>query len=448
VPVGLAESLKVRTITKEDPFRTFVLKFLQKKMHSHLKHHSVFKLIGSPTGGEDSLRDYLVQQLDFKAFDHTENVYLSGDYKAATDNIKSWASNVVCETLSDIWKLDSQMRKLFRESLTEHEIVFKEEKIKVIEKGGKVVGIKKIPGDYRPQRRGQLMGSITSFPVLCIINAAISRFAYELQHGKTLLKDIPMCINGDDIAMKTSWETVRNWRTVVKLVGLSESIGKSYYSTEFVQINSRNFINCKGNLHPVKFFKMGLIYGTKRSGTTIGLTDLNLMEKTLGTRYRDLMDQSPKEHLEKIHERFIEKHAHLLKKYNLPWYIPEWLGGWGLTGFREPSEKDLRIAQMIIFGWKQKHPTNMASLREITWKTWSIAEKFIPYFTVPDENEGSDEYLETMKFQCIDLLFNSNYSLSDLFLGQLDEYRQANLHRVFEKIIRKKRKILEALEIS
>jgi len=394
VPVALPESLKVRVITKGPPFRMFVLRFLQKKMHKVLKMLPVFRLIGSPTGGEVDMTSYLQQQLVNKSLGE---IFLSGDYKAATDGLKSWASEAVANRLASIWKLEPLIAKLFVESLTKYDLEDKE-------------------GRLHKQTVGQLMGSITSFPILCIINAAISRMALEYHTNdrvKITLDKIPMCINGDDIAMKVSKPVIQTWRLLTGMVGLVESIGKSYYSTDFLQINSRNFQFREGKLSFTPFVNMGLVYGLKRSGL-IGLSDLDDPQKTLGARYRELFKESPKELFENIHSAFIKHHKKVLDQTRLPWYIPEWLGGIGLIGYKNPSDLDRRMASEILLHWKERRPIKLGQSPG-AWKTWELAEKKVDYFTVDALNEGVEEYQEVMKLECINLLFDSEISLQRLF---------------------------------
>jgi len=392
VPVALPEALKVRVITKGPPFKMFVLRFLQKKMHRILKEHPVFKLIGSPTGGEESMEAYLEKQLIQKGLGY---LFLSGDYKAATDGLKSWASNAAAEEICKVLGLEESIQKLFIESLTGYWIEDKDKKL-------------------HKQTIGQLMGSITSFPVLCIVNAAISRMAVEWTTKQRITLDqIPMCINGDDIAMLMPKAIVPIWRKLTKSIGLVESVGKSYYSEEFVQINSRHFAYKEGRLIATKFVNMGLVYGIKRSGL-VGLSDLDDPEKTIGARYRELMEGCPPDIKDNVHKFFIKHHLKILKQTRLPWYVPEWIGGLGLTGYKNPSELDLRMATKIVLNWSKTEPIKLGSEPGL-WKTWELAKKHVKFFTTDHKNEGVEEYQRLMKMECINLLMNSDIPLKALF---------------------------------
>jgi hypothetical protein len=414
IPVSLAEPLKVRTITKGPPFKMFVLRFIQKKLHNILREHPTFKLVGSPTGGEENMAAYL-QLILSKGRDKD---YLSGDYKAATDNLKSWASNAAANSISAVLELDSIESQLFKESLTGYNIE---------------LGKKHKNSSSKKQTVGQLMGSITSFPILCIINAAISRYAYELGHNDIItLDNCPMAINGDDIVMKCGQRTRQIWKRILEAVGLKESIGKSFFSKNFLQINSRNFLIEGEVLTQVPYVNMGLLYGLKKSGQKKGLIDPFDPIKTIGSRYRDLMEDIPKDMKEEIHDMFIKHHGKILKSVRLPWYIPEWLGGIGLIGFKEPPELDLRVAQSILYNWKKKQPKPI-NKSSMLWKTWEIAKARIPKpFTVDIENRGVELYKKAIMLNVINTMFDSDINLEDIFEGE----EKGNGKKGFSKAIR------------
>jgi len=90
------------------------------------------------------------------------------------------------------------------------------------------------------QSHGQLMGSPLSFPILCIINASIGRFAFELAYNRKFkLNECPMLINGDDFVARGDIGLYRWWNWLISEVGWQESLGKSFFSREFAQMNSQ-----------------------------------------------------------------------------------------------------------------------------------------------------------------------------------------------------------------
>lgn len=397
-PVALPEALKIRVITKMPPFRSFVLKFLQKAMHKVLRQHKCFRLIGSPTGLESSLATYIDTQLRLSEGLKEDEIIVSGDYKAATDNLKSWASECAAREISKIMRLPSYMDKLFIESLTRHTLV-----------KGEMSGI---------QTKGQLMGSITSFPILCIINAAITRYAIELGTQKLVkLHKCDAMFNGDDVLFKSNRHSMEWWRMIIAKVGLEESIGKTYYSREFVQINSTNFIvKATGGVELVKYVNSGLLKGMKRSGGQVEVS--NEEGITIGQNYRELLRMAPQRLYEQCHNGFFKANqeaVNTFKKYNIPWHVPEWLGGAGLTGFKEPTHLDRCMAQKILFNWKNKNPRSLAQ-PETEWKIRSKATKKLPspQWTEDPEHPGIAAYNELVNQRTLDILLDKNVDLEDL----------------------------------
>jgi len=411
-PVALPEALKNRVITKGPAFTQTVLRGVQKKTWATLFKHPAFYLIG---GGEVTGK-YMLERLG-RQLKETEG-YLSGDYEGATNNIKRWASETAAEAIGDELNIQGYELQLYIANLTRHWLEDEE-------------------GNLVLQRTGQLMGSITSFPILCILNAVVCRWAYELDtKRKTPLREWPGMINGDDCCMRCTKKGVEAWRLLAGFIGLKESVGKTYYSTKFVNINSTNFevgqqwdeqedfLDYDEKDNPVirhtpyvrtKFINMGLMNGLKRSGLSIGLSDQDDPRDNIGVRYRELMRSCPSSMRGEVHKGFIDKHRDLLSKTYLPWYMPEWIGGLGLLGYEMPSELDLRVARMILLNWKKTRPISLAH-GDTNWKIWQLAEKRVPkpYF-VEKKNEGVELYNAIVVKQCIDLLFDSSITLDTLF---------------------------------
>jgi hypothetical protein len=354
--------------------------------------------------------------------------YLSGDYRDATNGLFSWASEVAADEVGIQTELYPVERRLFKSSLTGHTL-----------RGKK-------------QRTGQLMGSITSFVILCIINAAGCRWASEIDQGRIFtLKDCPLMINGDDCALRCSERGRRAWKKITAFVGLEESVGKTYFSRDFVEINSTQYYRDADNpqtlilqkteqvrnpvvydgapktitrtrmvtrqipFHLTRYINVGLLFGLKRSGLSVGLNDQDDPRNNLGSRYRELLRLAPPHLREAAHRAFINHHRELLDKTRLPWFAPEWIGGMGLTGLKEPSEKDLRIARMITLNWANKRPISLAH-QEANWKTWQVASKRVPKpFVVEEKNSGTEVYNRAVASECINLLFDSSIELDTLF---------------------------------
>jgi hypothetical protein len=404
--VALPEALKVRMITAMPAFQQAVLRSLRSKLHGVMKHHPVFHLIGAPV-----TESYILDRMGLNLKEG--HAYLSGDYDAATDNIFRWVSEAVVDAIGDILKLAHIERELFIRALT----------------GSRFRG--------KLQQIGQLMGSILSFIVLCIINAAMTRWAIELAERRLYsLRDAPLAVNGDDVAAKGHASRLHHfWSQITSFVGLRQSIGKTFVSKEFVNINSTSYmrqpeafvinyerrdgttVERKTFLKLTKFVNLGLLKGLKRSGGTIGLNDLSDTTCNLGTRARELLRLAPTHLHEQVMKIFIKHHRNVLRETGLPWYMPEWIGGLGLPrgSWGNNSELDLRLAKKIILNWRTRHPIPLTH-RNAPWKTWLRATKALPTpFYSREKNEATEEYNAIVGRKCIDLLFDADISLQDLF---------------------------------
>jgi len=147
----------------------------------------------------------------FKDFTQTSGeVFVSGDYEAATDNIALdvyiTAMNSVRDTCShvprNVWDIAQDQAR--------HTLV-----------GGGETGV---------QQRGQLMGSYLSFPFLCLINFLAFKFSVR--------RHVPLRINGDDIVFRATQEECDRWKENVGRCGLTLSQGKTMVDTKYFSLNS------------------------------------------------------------------------------------------------------------------------------------------------------------------------------------------------------------------
>jgi len=282
------------------------------------------------------------------------------------------------------------------------------------------------------------MGSIVSFPVLCLANAAICRWSCELADRRIYtLRDARLMVNGDDCTMRAHKSVYRFWQRISTFIGLKESVGKTYVSRKFLDINSTNFqrtdepkdiqyqrkdntvVTRKTHLSQTRYVNVGLVKGLKRSQGRIGLNDQGDERNNMSARARELLRLSPPGLSENVMKTFINYHRDVLDKTRLPWFIPEWLGGVGLPigKWGEPSDLDLRIARRIILNWKTQRPIPL-SHKDVTWKTWLMAQERLPeplYTTT--KGPHTEAYTRAVALKCVDLLFDSKVELNDLFSG-------------------------------
>jgi hypothetical protein len=137
---------------------------------------------------------------------------LSGDYKSATDYLNSDLSNAMLDGI--LSQIDHEpTRRWARWENSPHLIEYPD-----------WTGL-----DPVLQKNGQLMGSLLSFPLLCLINKLVC----ELSGFRKYM------INGDDLLAFATDEQLENWKQIGGLCGLKPSIGKSYFLRNFGTFNSQ-----------------------------------------------------------------------------------------------------------------------------------------------------------------------------------------------------------------
>jgi len=376
-PVGLSEALKVRVISKGPPLLYTSMVPLQKFLWSSLKKNSVFKLIGTPVTD-----DFI--NLTFGIIGRDELI-INGDYKASTDNLHSWVSECLARAVVarlnangarlgvDHFILDEQFESLLIRSLTGHKFLFPD-------------------GTERDQKEGQLMGSVTSFPFLCMANAAMCRWALEMSNWTPYrLRDkpynrrplCPLIVNGDDCAMKgrrerEGVEKLRPfWLQITSFGGLESSLGKTIFSLAHrpvVVINSQTFDYKEGLWVTRKYVNMGIMMGKPRS-VLAGTQEDRVPYERLGSQHRELHESCPTDVWSEVSARFIHYNRAVLTEYpDIPWSIPEYLGGPGLVPKDgEISRFDRTVATFILATGLTKKVRRAQTLPE--WQLHQIVNK-------------------------------------------------------------------------
>jgi len=140
-------------------------------------------------------------------------VFVSGDYEGATDNLSLVVYQHLLKSLSgtsehvppSVWELalgDSQSYLW----------------------GHGRVGL---------QQRGQLMGNYLSFPALCLTNYLTFKYAVP--------REVPVRVNGDDIVFRATLDEYEVWRKTVGESGLVLSEGKTRVHDQYFTLNSALF---------------------------------------------------------------------------------------------------------------------------------------------------------------------------------------------------------------
>lgn len=414
--IGLPEPLKVRCITAGPPITYAVLKPMQKWLWKTLKSQSVFQLIGTPVTQE------IVTEMMGRLGLQEELV--SGDYVASTDNLHSWVSECIMNALIEVWKekeeeikrddkipdeffnyLDKISSLMFR-ALTGH-LIMDPSFNDAYRKGDEIRD-----KYFKPQKEGQLMGSIISFPFLCLANAAMCRWAMEISESKNLkLTDryqegyerCRLLINGDDCVFPGRVELFDIWQKITAFGGLESSVGKTFRSRNFMTINSvqykytellsdwDNLSGLQNDFHyqDIKYVNLGLVYGQKKDGVR------GKPFYRLGAVHRDLHKTCPTELFKKASKLFLKEANKekfrpgrkdgkdilvpdffgCIKNAKVPYYIPEWLGGLGLVRTKQDqvNEWDLKVAAVIR---ANKGDLRISSLTEKSkWQFHRLVDK-------------------------------------------------------------------------
>jgi hypothetical protein len=208
----IPEPLKVRTITAGIA-DTFCLKPLQRAMWRALGDFPQYCL----THGTNRLDDAIKRIHDKSG---PSDVWISGDYTAATDSFDMEGSRALLEGILE--QIDHEPTKRWAmKEISAHLLVYP-----------KKSGLKPAL-----QKSGQLMGSLLSFPLLCLLNDCTAQFS-GVSPDKYL-------INGDDILMRATPETYPVWKEQVEKFGLDLSPGKNYIHKSFGTVNSQLIVEDK-----------------------------------------------------------------------------------------------------------------------------------------------------------------------------------------------------------
>jgi hypothetical protein len=247
---AVLEPLKVRTVTKGRAQAYQAVHCIQKWMHSNLRKEGIFRLIGE-TVSEDVIKDLLRKR---KPGDYL----ISGDYSAATDNLKLDVTKAIFERILLRLFCDSsdpreaeELVVLARKVLYEHRIFYPR------------LGPEGVCLPMVQQATGQLMGSPLSFPILCLANCIC---AWISVFPESSFEDLPMLVNGDDIAFSCNREEYNYWSNHLSDFGFVKSVGKNYCHRRFLMINSEMFdasYEVTGKCH-IPYYPVGLLIGRSK----------------------------------------------------------------------------------------------------------------------------------------------------------------------------------------
>jgi len=332
---AVCEPLKVRVISKGPAVKYYMARNLQRALHGTMREMQCFRLIGRPLCPTD------VFDLARKA--RPSDKWASIDYSAATDNL-SWkySGRILDELICD---LPEEWQTLYRRVLGPHRIHY---------------DAAPAPLEAVMQQRGQLMGSILSFPLLCLANLGVyldvtSESQRDWRHDERLRH---VLVNGDDMVYATDDATWDRHIVVAGKVGLEMSVGKAYLHSTYLNVNSTSIhfnLQALGKGHgptpwQIDYLPSGLFLGRhkvqeKVEGPTVagshrdtGSFATNIDEIVKGClpgKYHQVLAEYMKLHSAELAEE--------TQGRNL--FVPIALGGMGLTcppGFKYKINKHQR----------------------------------------------------------------------------------------------------------
>jgi len=163
--VPLLEAFKVRTITKGNYAKYHLARRWQAVIHKKMRKHPSCQLIGKPCTKE--VLSETVMDPSKWVQSTPKSFFVSGDYESATDLLNPWLSSKAQAEIGRVLGIPFEHQVILNECLTKHKLDYPESS-----------GI-----ESARQCWGQLMGSPTSFPVLCLSTwqppGPLTRFGLE-----------------------------------------------------------------------------------------------------------------------------------------------------------------------------------------------------------------------------------------------------------------------------
>jgi hypothetical protein len=249
---GIVEPMKVRVISKGPALEYYACKPLQEAMHSTMRKMDAYRLIGRPLSPTD------IMDLDDVAIDkglRGDEEWASVDYSAATDGLSWKYSGRIFEYV--IQDLSPAMKSLALDVLGPHELFYPRSDRRGYEK--KARGI---------MRRGQLMGSILSFPILCLANMGLYlRVTRKYHEGWTYQERMSsVLVNGDDQLYLAPLSVFYEHIDIGKKIGLEMTVGKAYHHKSYTNVNSTCVVLPIGGSCPreIPFLNTGLYFGQQK----------------------------------------------------------------------------------------------------------------------------------------------------------------------------------------
>jgi len=226
VPMMIWTGGKWRLVTKFSYERSFLTP-VHRVMYNHLSKKN-WLLRGEATPDR------------FEGFHRIDGeIFVSGDYESATDNLNIWAT--LCAV--------DEMRRTSRH-------------IPRAVWDAAVGSLKNRFPNGKMQQRGQLMGSLLSFPLLCLNNFLAFKWAIP--------RKVPVKINGDDIVFRCRPEEADRWFKEIEKSGLVVSRGKTLVNKNLFSLNSAFFLPLADTVKVCPSLRSTCLFGPAEDPAAIG----------------------------------------------------------------------------------------------------------------------------------------------------------------------------------
>jgi hypothetical protein len=163
-------------------------------------------------------------------------VLVSGDYKSATDNLPTEVAEAALDVILAHSSSVPESIKRYAKAILRPRMFSVDQRLEFV------------------PSVGQMMGSLLSFPLLCLQNYLAFRWA-----RMSCTRRLPLLINGDDILFQSSEAFASRWMDVVASVGLEVERTKTSISESFGSLNSTLFRWSGEFLHVVPTVRMGML---------------------------------------------------------------------------------------------------------------------------------------------------------------------------------------------
>lgn len=388
---AILEPLKVRLISAGESIPYWIARDAQKKSWEYLQSMVTFIATGKPLETSDIVFLQSKRNTFQKKYNVTFDKWVSGDYSGATDGVDIRLTASCFEAMLRRSDYSPHLKDILRGVIYQQELHYPKMNFDGV--------MKELPSAL--QQNGQLMGSVLSFPILCIINLCAYWYAMEEYLGSTIDPvDLPVYVNGDDILFPCNDQFYEVWKEKVFAAGFDLSIGKNYIHSNFFTMNSILFHENRvtGEITRYGFLNVGLLTGKAK---TTGRQEIR--DKPIWDWY-DSVIAGATDKL-RAHRRFLHYHRRFLKKAtrngkrNL--FAARELGGLGF-------HLDPEVEPFVTFT-----PYQRKLARYFSWflrkraKAGSLPNKYIVRLS---KEQGSSK-----SYACIDLGFYDTYEYVPLY---------------------------------